>query len=303
MNKFSKQPYISVVIPALNEADYLPRALGSLNAQTFRDFEIIVADNGSTDATAQIALSHGARVISETKPGVCAARDAGTRAARGQIIVSTDADTVFQPDWLNKIAAQFADPTVILVAGPPRFIQAPLWGQIYSRGLFGAIGLWQKLTGGLPYISAANLAFRRQLWNGYNTKLTQGGDELYVLRKLRGQGEFRWLAANPVDTSSRRMKKGLLYNVVVTFFGYYASDYIISKLTNRSLFGSYPAIRDQKSQRATGWKTASFAIVMLGLVYSVESHPAMAEAIARRSPRVPGIHAIAQRFDRDGHKL
>lgn len=303
MKKINQQPYISVVIPALNEAGYLPRTLMSLSEQTYRDFEIIVADNGSTDATAQIAESYGARVISQPKPGVCAARDAGTKAARGQIIVSTDADTTFDSDWLAKIADELQDPAVALVTGPPHYVSAPLWGLVYSWSLFAFVRLFYKLSGNLIYASAANMAFRREFWTSYNTELAQGGDELYVLKVLRNKGDFRFLPGNAVHTSNRRMKKGLLYNLVVTIVGYYLSDYFISKLTNRSLFGSYPAIRDTKSQRATGWRLASFAIVLLGLVYGLNSHPAVAHAIAKRSPHLPGIHLLAQRIDRDGRRF
>jgi len=299
------QPYISVVIPAYNEAGYLPRALESLADQTYRNFEAIVVDNASTDATAAIARSYGARVIHEQQVGVCAARDAGTKAARGQIIVSTDADTKFEPDWLAKIAVGFCDPVVVLVAGPPRFIKAPLWGKAYPRLLFGLIHGWHSLTGELFYVSACNLAFRKSAWEGYNPKLTQGGDELFVIRQLRTKGKFRYLASNPVNTSSRRLKKGLLYNFVMTFMGYYLGDYIISKLTNRSLFGSYPAIRDRNSQRATGWKTASFVIVVVAFLYAMEAHPAMAHAISRHRPHLHSFHRIhiVPRIDPDGRKF
>ena len=88
-------PRFSVVIPAYNEADYLPAALRSLRAQDFPGaVEVIVVDNGSTDGTADLARRLGARVVEEHAPGVCAARQRGTLAARGEIVVSTDADTV-----------------------------------------------------------------------------------------------------------------------------------------------------------------------------------------------------------------
>ena len=84
-----------MVIPAYNEADYLPAALRSLRAQDFPGaVEVIVVDNGSTDGTAVLARRLGARVVEEHAPGVCASRQRGTLAARGEIVVSTDADTV-----------------------------------------------------------------------------------------------------------------------------------------------------------------------------------------------------------------
>lgn len=298
-----KSPYLSVVIPALNEAGYLPRALESLARQSFRDFETIVVDNNSTDDTAPVARSFGVRVTQESQSGVCAARDAGTRAARGQIVVSTDADTKFEPDWLANIAAAFGDPKVVLVAGPPRFMKAPLWGKIYPRVLFGLIHAWHQLSGELFYVSACNLAFRKMAWQGYNPRLTQGGDELFVINQLRQRGKFRYLAGNPVYTSSRRLKKGLLYNFVMTFMGYYLGDYALSKFTKRSLLGSYPAIRDGKSQRATGWKIASFAIVIIAMIYALDAHPAMAHALSRHRPHLRHLTNITRQITRHRHRL
>src|ERR1700740_3471780 len=111
-------PRFSVVIPAYNEAEFLGSCLDSLRAQDFRDpYEIIVVDNNSTDATADAARSRGVTVVHEPKPGVCSARQRGTAAARGEIVVSTDADTTFGSDWLSRIDRAFRDdPARVAVA-------------------------------------------------------------------------------------------------------------------------------------------------------------------------------------------
>jgi len=84
----------SVVVPAYNEAAYLGRALDSLQHQDYGGtYEIIVVDNNSTDSTADIAARHGVRVVREPQQGVCAARQRGADCARGEIIISTDADS------------------------------------------------------------------------------------------------------------------------------------------------------------------------------------------------------------------
>ena len=125
---------LSVVIPAHNEAVVIGACLRSLAAQDFASaFEVIVVDNGSTDETPVIAASLGARVIREQRLGVCWARQSGTLAARGQIVVSTDADTTFDAGWLSNINAKFgADPALVAVAGRCRFVEAPWWGTAYT---------------------------------------------------------------------------------------------------------------------------------------------------------------------------
>jgi len=109
----------SVVIPAYNAASVLPGALAALAAQTLpaADFEVIVVDDGSTDATAEKARILGARVLRQENRGPAAARNAGAKAARGEILLFTDADCEPAPDWLARMLAPFADPAVMGAQG------------------------------------------------------------------------------------------------------------------------------------------------------------------------------------------
>jgi glycosyltransferase involved in cell wall biosynthesis len=91
---------ISVVIPAYNAEAFLAEALESARTQTRPAAEIIVVDNGSTDASSAIAQNAAARVIRLERPGVSAARNAGIRAASQPWIAFLDADDVWDPDKL-----------------------------------------------------------------------------------------------------------------------------------------------------------------------------------------------------------
>jgi len=91
---------ISVVIPAYNAAAFLTAALESVRAQTRPPAEVIVVDNGSTDASAAIAQRAGARVLRLGHPGLSAARNAGIRAASQPWIAFLDADDLWDPDKL-----------------------------------------------------------------------------------------------------------------------------------------------------------------------------------------------------------
>lgn len=100
---------VSVVIPAFNAARTLGETLASARAQTHRDLEMIVVDDGSTDATADIALRHAVedariRLIRQDNAGVAAARNAGVAVARGDFVALLDADDIWAP---TKIARQF----------------------------------------------------------------------------------------------------------------------------------------------------------------------------------------------------
>ena len=90
----------SVIIPAYNEENWLPQTLAGLKtAMAASDLpgEIIVVDNNSTDRTAQIAASHGARVIFERRNQISRARNAGAGAARRGHLIFLDADTLIPP--------------------------------------------------------------------------------------------------------------------------------------------------------------------------------------------------------------
>jgi glycosyltransferase involved in cell wall biosynthesis len=103
------QPLVSVIVPAFNAATYLGAALDSLRAQTVRDLEIIVIDDGSSDETATIARRHASedprvRVLSNDKPSgrPASARNAGLRVARGKYIALLDADDTSTPTRLER---------------------------------------------------------------------------------------------------------------------------------------------------------------------------------------------------------
>ena len=111
---------ISLVIPAYNEARFLPRLLTSLAVARDRyraaggSVDVIVADNLSTDDTVQVAAAGGARVVRVEQRRIAAARNGGGAAARGRILAFLDADTVrVHPDTFAAVATALADPRVV----------------------------------------------------------------------------------------------------------------------------------------------------------------------------------------------
>ncbi len=114
------KPKISVVIPAFNEEELIPRCLQALQNQTYpkENYEIIVVDNDSTDKTTQIAKKLGAAVYRYTDIKKCgAARQFGTTKANAPIIAFTDADCKVPHDWLATIDTLFKDPNLVCVGG------------------------------------------------------------------------------------------------------------------------------------------------------------------------------------------
>ena len=102
-------PRISLVIPAHNEEAYLPRLLDSVDRARVRyaggpeSIEVVVADDGSTDATAEIARARGCRTVRLEARRIAGARNAGARVARGTILAFVDADSQVHPETFNVI--------------------------------------------------------------------------------------------------------------------------------------------------------------------------------------------------------
>ena len=90
---------ISIVIPAYNEEKYLPKLLDCIRQQSFRDYEIIVADANSKDNTGKIARKYGCKIVKGGMPGT--GRNNGARAAKGEIILFLDADSAIEKDFLE----------------------------------------------------------------------------------------------------------------------------------------------------------------------------------------------------------
>jgi glycosyltransferase involved in cell wall biosynthesis len=102
---------VSLVIPAFNEEYHLRACLDAIAKQTVMPFEVIVADNNSTDRTAAIAAEFPfVRVVHAAQQGIVYARNAGFDAARGDIIGRIDADILIPHNWVEHIQAFYADP-------------------------------------------------------------------------------------------------------------------------------------------------------------------------------------------------
>jgi glycosyltransferase involved in cell wall biosynthesis len=114
-------PAVSVLMPAYNVEPYVREAIRSALAQTFHDFELIVVDDGSTDATAAIVKSLAredprVRLIQQSNRGLAGARNTALRASRGEFLALLDSDDLWEPEFLAEqmaILAARADVDVV----------------------------------------------------------------------------------------------------------------------------------------------------------------------------------------------
>ena len=138
-------PSVSVIVPAFNEAAGIARAVESLARGDYPAHEVVVVDDGSTDGTGEIVESLDlprVRVLRQPNAGKAAALSAGVAVASGEVIVTVDADTVFEDQTLRRVVEPFADGAVGAAAGNTKVGN--------RRGL---LGLWQHID----YVTGFNL--------------------------------------------------------------------------------------------------------------------------------------------------
>lgn len=198
-------PKLSIVIPTLNEEKYLPKLLASIKKQTFRDFEIIIADVKSKDRTREIADEYGAKVVDGGLPSV--GRNAGARVACGDILLFLDAD-VELPDsgFLGRTCREFERrkldiATVLIEALSAKKIDHLLY-EIYNVYVFAVQKIWPHVPGFCIYV-------RRSLHekiHGFDETLAFAEDHEYA-RRASKVGKFGFLRTARVPVSTRRFDK------------------------------------------------------------------------------------------------
>ncbi len=109
------QPLVSVIVPAYNAADYLEQTLKSILRQTYSNLEVLVVDDGSTDATAAIAKNfidkdERFQLIQQENRGVAAARNYGIQVAKGEFIAPIDADDIWHEENIGKQVKKMLEP-------------------------------------------------------------------------------------------------------------------------------------------------------------------------------------------------
>ncbi|WP_203582104.1 glycosyltransferase family A protein [Microbacterium hibisci] len=172
---------ISVVIPVKDDDTELARCLQALARQTRPADEVIVVDNGSTDASAGVARALGARVVRCDAPGIPAASATGYDAAVGDLILRLDADCVPDAAWVGAMADAFAArPDVAAFTGGARFLDGPrvLRTPLAAVYLGAYAAVMMPTLGHLP-LFGSNLGMRRAVWRGIRSSVHRDDPDLH----------------------------------------------------------------------------------------------------------------------------
>lgn len=157
---------VSVVIPVRDDAVHLERCLVALARQTVPPLEVVVVDNASTDDSAAVARTHGARVVEEPTIGIPAAAAAGYDVAVGAVIARLDADSIPPPDWVERVQdALDRRPEAVAVTGVGIFLDAPFGLRRVLAALYlGSYYLLGAAAAGHHVLWGSSMAMRREAW-------------------------------------------------------------------------------------------------------------------------------------------
>ncbi len=206
-------PDFTVVIPARNEAKYLPLTLRALERQLHPPAAVIVVDNASQDDTAAVARAWGATVVSCHVRGIAPTRQAGLDAARTGWVATTDADSLPCPEWLARFDQAAAGPghcNRVALYGPMRFCGVSRPVSVLSELAYGTF-LHACAVAGRPNLAGANMAFSRgaaHLAGGYPD--VEAYEDVLLGRALGRLGEVAYVPGALVETSARRLEGGWL---------------------------------------------------------------------------------------------
>lgn len=214
---------LTVVIPALNEAERLPVLLDLLAAQTAPPDAVVVADAGSTDATREIAEARGAIVVAGGKPA--AGRNAGAAVAATELLLFLDADDEPDLDWIELALAEFEARGLAVAAGQVEPIERAAANIVACEVVNLYLQLMQYVAPHAPGFCILVCRDVHERIGGFDETVVLAEDHEYVQRAAE-VGKFRILRSAPMRTSMRRIEKEGL--VTLAFKYLYSELYAVT---------------------------------------------------------------------------
>jgi len=246
---------VSVIIPAYNAAKTIDLCLGSILKQNFSGYEVIVVDDGSTDDTREKVKKYPVRLVSKPHGGTPAARNAGFKVSKGDILVFVDSDCVAKKDLIAKLIEPLKDPKIGVTQA---------WWEVANKGkLIPALVFktYEYFTRNLEYpdfLWFYCFAIRREL-----------------LQKL-GMFDVAWIRIEDVAFAYKVIKEGYkIYLMKEVRIGHFFRETLLAhvKVHIRNarekflLVNKTKKFRDQRANIAEYMKLGVHALVLLTIFF------------------------------------
>ncbi len=234
-----KLPFVSIVIPTLNEEKVLERTLLALEKQDYKGrFEIIVADSMSKDKTVGIARKYADKVLKVKKRSVGAGRNAGTEAARGELVFFLDADTTLLPNGLSALVGGFRKGVVGVSC--PFLPDNPTWSNTISYLIYN-FNVKMSIKLNSPMVAGSCCGYRKDSIEkvGGFSETSHLFEDFDLSRRISKLGKIMIIKNHVVLSSTRRLDYLGVWGSLT-----YLTNYL-KFLFGKNRFGreQYPTIR------------------------------------------------------------
>ena len=195
---------LSIIIPVLNEENYLPRLLDCFKKQNFKNYEIIVADADSKDKTREIAQTFGCKIVRGGLPAK--GRNEGAKIIKGDLILFLDGDALLPANFLEKALKEFTERNLDIAS----FVLTPISEKKYPKILFNIFynyplrffeKRWAHAMIGI--LVKNNL---HESLKGFDEEIKVGEDHYYVQQGSK-LGKFGVIKTTEIFTSLRRFQR------------------------------------------------------------------------------------------------
>lgn len=203
---------LSIIIPTYNEEKYLPELLKSIGWQTYKDYEVVVADAGSRDWTRKIAYNFGAKIVEGGMPGP--GRNAGAKIAKGNLFLFLDADVVLEDDnFLRDCLAEFHRRQLDLSTCSVH----PRSERTVDKVFHGIFNAYMRAARPLaPHAPGFCILSKRSVFekiSGFDETVVFAEDNDFVKRAVKSGARFRVLNARKITVSVRRFDRDGRWNI------------------------------------------------------------------------------------------
>jgi glycosyltransferase involved in cell wall biosynthesis len=195
---------VSVIVPTLNEAGRLAHLLEALRMQTLPPQEVIVADAGSSDGTAELAHRAGCRVVEGGRPAV--GRNYGAAAATCDVLLFLDADVVPSADFIERALDEFGATGASAATAAFEPLEAGRLNSFIAMGVNQFLRVTQSFSPHAPGFCILARRDSHESVGGFDETLALAEDHDYV-RRLARHGKFRVLTSVSIAVSMRRIEE------------------------------------------------------------------------------------------------
>ncbi len=205
-------PDVSFVVPALDEADYIRRAVESIrNLDTDYISETVVVDGGSTDGTREVVREHGVRLVDQDGTGIGAARHRGALETSGEWLAFVDADTELRPNYLTEMLG-FAHREGLAAASSRCRITGPRRAKLMEATINHVFPRLSR-----PILPGFNLLVRRRVYEESGGFPNVGNEDTAYSRRLARSYPTGYCPEVLVETSGRRIADSGLTGAAVHY--------------------------------------------------------------------------------------